>query len=217
MVSEKNKLFYSLFFPTVFLLIIWAVAVTEYLLDIRFVTYGLWPRTLDGSIGILTSPLIHADFNHLFANSVPLFILGISLFYFYRSIALKVFILIYLFSNIWVWGIGREAYHIGSSGIVYGLAAFLFASGLIRKEPRLMAISMIVAFLYGSFIWGIFPELFPEKNISWEAHLMGIFAGVIFAIYFKKKGPQKRIYSWEDEVEEDEGEDEDAYWKIPPV
>jgi len=217
MVSEKNKLFYSLFFPTVFLLIIWAVAVTEYLLDIRFVTYGLWPRTLDGSIGILTSPLIHADFNHLFANSVPLFILGISLFYFYRSIALKVFILIYLFSNIWVWGIGREAYHIGSSGIVYGLAAFLFASGLIRKEPRLMAISMIVAFLYGSFIWGIFPELFPEKNISWEAHLMGIFAGIIFAIYFRKKGPQKRIYSWEDEEEEDEGEDEDAYWKIPPV
>ncbi|NQT76899.1 MAG: rhomboid family intramembrane serine protease [Bacteroidetes bacterium] len=215
--SEKNKLFYSLFFPTVFLLIIWAVAVTEYLLDIRFVTYGLWPRTLNGSIGILTSPLIHADFNHLFANSVPLFVLGISLFYFYRSIALRVFILIYLFSNIWVWGIGREAYHIGSSGIVYGLAAFLFASGLIRKEPRLMAISMIVAFLYGSFIWGIFPELFPEKNISWEAHLMGIFAGIIFAIYFRKKGPQKRIYSWEDEEEEDEGEDEDAYWKIPPV
>jgi membrane associated rhomboid family serine protease len=213
-VSEKKKLFYSLFFPTVFLLIIWAVAVTEYLFNTRFVTYGLWPRTLDGAIGILTSPLIHADFNHLFANSVPLFVLGASLFYFYRSIALRVFILIYLFSNIWVWGIGREAYHIGSSGIVYGLAAFLFVSGLIRKEPRLMAISMLVAFLYGSFIWGIFPELFPEKNISWEAHLMGIFAGVIFAIYFRKRGPQKRTYSWEDE-EEEEGGDEDAYWKIP--
>ncbi|MCK5338608.1 MAG: rhomboid family intramembrane serine protease [Bacteroidales bacterium] len=219
MLSEKHKLFYSLFFPTVFLLVIWTVAIAEYLLGVRFVEYGLYPRTTDGAIGILTMPLIHADFNHLFANSVPIFVLGASLFYFYRSIALRVFILIYLFSNIWVWGMGREAYHIGASGLVYGLAAFLFVSGLIRKEPRLMAISMFVAFLYGSLIWGIFPELFPEKNISWEGHLMGMLAGVIFAIYFRKRGPQKRRYSWDFEDEQEQEQDEDegpAYWKVPP-
>lgn len=215
MSSEKKKLYYSLFFPTVFLIIIWIVALLEYILNIRFVEYGVWPRSPEGAIGILTAPLIHGDLNHLFANSVPLFVLGASLFYFYRSIALRVFILIYLFSNIWVWGIGREAYHIGASGIVYGLASFLFVSGLIRKEPRLMAISMFVAFMYGSFIWGIFPELFPEKNISWEAHLMGLLAGVIFAIYFRKRGPQKRRYSWEFEEEEDV-DDGPAYWKVPP-
>ena len=218
MLSEKHKLFYSLFFPTVFLLVIWTVAIAEYLLGVRFVEYGLYPRTTDGALGILTMPLIHADFNHLFANSVPIFVLGASLFYFYRSIALRVFILIYLFSNIWVWGMGREAYHIGASGLVYGLAAFLFVSGLIRKEPRLMAISMFVAFLYGGLIWGIFPELFPEKNISWEGHLMGMLAGVIFAIYFRKRGPQKRRYSWDFEEEQEQEQDEDegpAYWKIP--
>ena len=215
MSSEKKKLYYSLFFPTVFILIIWGVKLTEYIFDIRFVEYGLWPRTTEGALGILTSPLIHGDFNHLFANTIPLFVLGASLFYFYRSIALRVFILIYLFSNIWVWGIAREAYHIGASGIVYGLASFLFVSGLIRKEPRLMAISMFVAFLYGSFIWGIFPELFPEKNISWEGHLMGLMAGIIFAIYFRKRGPQKRRYSWEFEDEEDE-DDGPAYWNLPP-
>jgi len=215
MSNEKNRLFYSLFFPTVFLLIIWAVKLAEYLLDISFVEYGLWPRTAEGAIGIITAPLIHGDFNHLFANSVPLFVLGASLFYFYRSIALRVFFLIYFFANIWVWGMGREAYHIGASGIVYGLASFLFVSGLIRKEPRLMAISMFVAFLYGSFIWGIFPELFPEKNISWEGHLMGLLAGIIFAIYFRKKGPQKRRYSWEFE-DEDDDDDGPAYWKLPP-
>ena len=214
MSSEKNRLFYSLFFPTVFLIIIWAVALTEYILGIRFVEYGLWPRTAKGAIGILTSPLIHGDLNHLFANSVPLFVLGASLFYFYRSIALRVFILIYLFSNIWVWGMARESYHIGASGIVYGLASFLFVSGLIRKEPRLMAISMFVAFMYGSFIWGIFPELFPEKNISWEGHLMGLLSGIIFAIYFRKRGPQKRRYSWDLE-EEDDDDDGPAYWKLP--
>ena len=214
MTGEKHKLFYSLFFPTVFLLIILTIALIEYFMDVSFVEYGLYPRSWEGAVGIFTSPLIHADFNHLFANSVPLFVLGASLFYFYRSIALRVFILIYLFSNIWVWGMAREAYHIGASGLVYGLAAFLFVSGLIRKEPKLMAISMFVAFLYGSLIWGIFPELFPEKNISWEGHLMGMLAGVIFAIYFRKKGPQKRRYSWdlEDEEEDDEGP---AYWKIP--
>ncbi len=212
MPSEKNKLFYSLFFPTVFLLVIWTVGLAEYVFDVRFVEYGLYPRRWEGALGIITSPLIHADFNHLFANSVPLFVLGASLFYFYRSIALRVFILIWLFSNIWVWGMGREAYHIGASGLVYGLAAFLFVSGLIRKEPRLMAISMFVAFLYGSLIWGIFPELFPEKNISWEGHLMGMLAGVIFAIYFRKQGPQKRQYSWE--FEEEEEDDGPAYWKV---
>ena len=213
--SEKKKLYSSLFFPVVFLLVIWAVALVEYLSGLNFAVYGLYPRSWQGAAGIITSPLIHGDINHLFANSVPLFVLGASLFYFYRSIALRVFLLIWLFSNIWVWGMGREAYHIGASGLVYGLAAFLFVSGLIRKEPRLMAISMFVAFLYGSFIWGIFPELFPEKNISWEGHLMGLLAGVIFAIYFRKRGPQKRRYSWEFEEEEDDDHDGPAYWKLP--
>lgn len=215
MKSEKSKLFYSLFFPVVFLLLIWTVALVEYLSGASFAQYGLYPRSWDGAMGIITSPLIHADWNHLFANSVPLFVLGASLFYFYRSIALQVFILIWLFGNIWLWGIGREAYHIGASGLVYGMAAFLFMSGLIRKEPRLMAISMLVAFLYGSLIWGIFPELFPDKNISWEGHLMGMLAGVIFAIYYRRKGPQKKRYSWEFEEEEDE-ENGPAYWKVPP-
>jgi membrane associated rhomboid family serine protease len=212
--EEKRKLLNSLFLPVIFLVIIWTIGLVEYLTGADLGRYGLYPRSWEGLLGIITSPLLHADFNHLFANSVPLFVLGASLFYFYRSIALRVFLLIWLFSNIWVWGMGREAYHIGASGLVYGLAAFLFVSGLIRKEPRLMAISMFVAFLYGSFIWGIFPELFPEKNISWEGHLMGMLAGIIFAIYFRKSGPQRKRYSWEFEEEDDE-DDGPAYWKLP--
>lgn len=215
MSAEKKKLYYSFFFPVIFLLVIWMVKLTEYLFGLNFVQYGLWPRTFDGALGIITLPLIHADFNHLYANTIPLFVLGSSLFYFYRSIALRVFLLIWVFSGVWVWGMGRESYHIGASGLVYGLAAFLFVSGLIRREPRLMAISMFVAFLYGSLIWGVFPDMFPEKNISWEGHLMGILAGVVFAIYFRKKGPQKRRYSWEFE-EEDDDDDGPAYWKLPP-
>ncbi len=216
MTAEKKKLYYSFFFPVIFLLVIWMVKLTEYLFNLSFVQYGLWPGTLEGALGIITLPLIHADFNHLYANTIPLFVLGSSLFYFYRSIALRVFLLIWVFSGIWVWGMGRESYHIGASGLVYGLAAFLFVSGLIRKEPRLMAISMFVAFLYGSLIWGIFPDMFPEKNISWEGHLMGILAGVVFAVYYRKKGPQKRRYSWEFEEEDDDDSDGPAYWKLPP-
>lgn len=216
MVSEKKKLLSSLYFPVLFLLLIWVIALVEYLFNMSFVSYGLWPRSYSGALGIITAPLIHADFNHLFANSVPLFVLGGSLFYFYRSIALRVFLLIYIFSNIWVWGMAREAYHIGASGLVYGLASFLFVSGLIRREPRLMAISMFVAFLYGGFIWGIFPELFPDRNISWEGHLMGMLAGVIFAIYFRKQGPQRKKYSWEFEDDDDDDDEGPAYWKIPP-
>jgi membrane associated rhomboid family serine protease len=213
--KEERKLLNSLFFPAAFIIILWVVYLIEFLSGARFAEYGIWPRTLRGAIGIFTSPLIHGDLNHLFANSVPLFVLGASLFYFYRSIAFRVFILIYIFTNIWVWGIGREAYHIGASGVVYGLASFLFISGLLRKEPRLMAISMFVAFLYGGFIWGIFPELFPDRNISWEGHLMGMLAGAVFAIYFRKSGPQRKRYSWEFEDDEDD-DDGPAYWKVPP-
>ena len=214
--EEKARLLKSTYFPVLFLLVIWFVALAGELSGISFSRYGLYPRTFDGALGIVTAPLIHGDYRHLFANSVPLFVLGSGLFFFYRTIAVRVFFLIWIFGNLWVWGIGREAYHIGASGIVYGLASFLFVSGLIRREPRLMAISLFVAFLYGSMIWGIFPELFPGENISWESHLTGILAGVVFAIYFRKSGPQRKRYSWEFEEEEEDGDDGPAYWKIPP-
>ncbi|MFH1297743.1 MAG: rhomboid family intramembrane serine protease [Bacteroidota bacterium] len=205
--SERNKLIRSLFFPAIFVVLIWLVKSVEVIFNTSFAVYGLHPMQWKGIPGILTMPLVHSGWNHLFANSVPLFILAAFLFYSYREIAWKVLILIYVVSGLWVWFLGVPgSVHIGASGVVYGLAAFLFTSGIIRRDTKLMAITLLVAFLYGGLIWGIFPQFFPRERISWEGHLMGLLAGTILAIYFRKVGPQRPRYDWE---EEDSDEDDD--------
>lgn len=204
MTPQRKKFIHSLIFPTFFLLVIWLVKISEHTLDADFTQFGIYPHKLQGLIGIVTAPLIHADFDHLYANTIPLFVLSLGLFYFYNKISYKVFFLIYLITGTWVWFGAREAYHIGASGIVYGLMAFVLISGLIRRDFRLIATSLIVVFLYGSMIWGIFPL---NKKISWESHLLGAVAGLVLAIIYRKEGPQPIKYSWETESD-DEPEDE---------
>jgi membrane associated rhomboid family serine protease len=204
--GDKLKLIKSIIFPAVFVLLLWLIHILSTVLNIQTYILGIYPLKASGLIGIATSPLIHEDYSHLSANSVPLLVLGGCLFYFYREIAYKVFFLIYIITNIWVWSFARESYHIGASGIVYGLASFLFISGIIRRHNQLMAISMLVVFLYGGIIWGVFPKFFPEKNISWESHLSGIICGIIIALFFRNEGPQRKVYEWE---QEDEFSDEE--------
>ncbi len=199
-------------FPSFFLILIWIIKFVEYAFGYDLVFLGVYPLKWEGLVGILTSPLIHADWSHLMANSISLFVLLSFLFYFYKELAFRSFLFIYFLSGLWLWFAGRESYHVGASGLIYGLAAFLFVSGIIRKNPRLMALTLVVTFLYGSMVWGIFPDFFPKKNISWEGHLMGLVAGTIVAFYFRKLGPQAPVYHWEDEDDEDEN-DPHTYWK----
>ncbi len=217
--TDKNHFLKSLIFPVFLLIVMWIVKLIEYNWKLDFVRFGVLPLKAEGLIGILTAPLIHENFKHLISNSLPLFLLTLTLFYFYKGIAGRIFLLIYLIVGICVWLSGREAYHIGASGVVYGLASFLFFSGIIRRDSRLAAITMLIVFLYGSMIWGIFPDFFPDKNISYEAHLWGLVAGVVFAIYYKRQGPQKRKYSWEIEEEKQEensnGITGDVFWNAP--
>lgn len=214
--EEERKLIRSLVFPGLFVFLLWVVWIVEQVGGYDWYFMGVYPRKWSGLIGVITSPLVHGSFSHILANSIPLLVLGGALFYFYRDIALKVFFLIYFITGIWVWFGAREAYHIGASGIVYGLSTFIFVSGIIRGHRGLMALALVVAFLYGSMIWGIFPEFFPEENISWESHLFGILAGTILALFYRKEGPQRKKYEWElEEEDEDENDKDDdgAYWK----
>ncbi len=201
---EKKKLGISLIFPVAFLLAIWLVWFVEITLDLDFSTYGIFPRKLSGLKGIVFSPLIHADIKHLFNNSIPLLVLTAAIFYFYSSLAFRIFFLTWLMGGIWVWFGGREAYHIGASGLIYGFAAFLFVSGVIRNYIPLLAISMLVVFLYGSLIWGIFPI---KPQISYESHMLGAIAGVVLAFHYRKFGPQRPKYNWEEEEELEDNEE----------
>lgn len=195
--------------PFLFVLLLWFVKFVEFISGSDFYTLGIYPLTLHGLIGILTAPLVHANLNHLIDNSVPVFLLLTALFYFYREVAMQVFLLSYLLTGLWTWLGAREAYHIGASGLVYSFAAFLFLSGIIRRYPRLVAISLLVVFLYGGLIWGLFPL---DETISFESHIYGFVSGVILAIFYRKFGPQKEIYSWE---LEDDDESTDVPWNDP--
>jgi membrane associated rhomboid family serine protease len=166
-----------------FILLIWTIKSIEWAKGVDFGSLGILPRTLKGSIGIVTGPLIHGDFIHLMSNTFPLIILCLGLFYFYHKIAMEVFIWIYLATGFWVWIIGRDAYHIGASGIVYGLVMFIFWGGILRRDSRSLAISMIIFFLYGYMVYGLIPG---EGSVSWESHLMGSIAGIFLAVYFRK-------------------------------
>jgi membrane associated rhomboid family serine protease len=189
------------------------VKIVEIVLQLDFASLGIFPLKIKGLIGIITAPLVHEDFGHLISNSGPILILGTGLFYFYNKIAYKVFFLVYLITNIWIWLGARYAYHIGASGLVYSLASFLFFSGIFSKNIRLMAISLLVVFLYGSMIWGIFPL---QPHISWESHLLGAVCGIVFAVYYRDQGIRQKKYSWEFE-DDDEDDPENAYWKITPL
>lgn len=215
MSEEKKKFIYSLFIPIGLLFIMWMVIIIEYSFNISLVSYGNYPLDIKGIKGIVLMPFIHGDWDHLLANSVPFLILASALFYFYSSISVRVLIGIWFLSGLWVWFGGRPSWHIGASGLIYGLSSFLFFSGLIRKDTRLAALALIVTFLYGSLIWGAFPDFFPkEKNISWEGHLGGAVAGLVLALYYRKSGPKRKQYSWELEDETDEQDDEQAFWNI---
>jgi membrane associated rhomboid family serine protease len=215
--DEKHRFIAAVTFPTLFVALLWLIKIIELVFGFSLSHFGILPLKASGLIGILTAPMIHGSVAHLSANTLPVWVLSVMLFYFYRPIAWKVFVFIWLITGIWVWFLGRESYHIGVSGIIYGLASFLFFSGLIRRDNRLLAIAFLVAFLYGSLVWGLFPELFPEKHISWESHLMGLLSGFVLALFYKDEGPKRRRYSWDFEDEDDEDDDdENAYWKIPP-
>ena len=184
--NEKKKLFQSLLFPAFFVIIIWLVKITEIVFDIDLVYLGLYPLKWRGLIGILTAPLIHADLRHLFDNSIPVFLLSLAIFYFYSPVAYRVFFLTWIITGILVWIGGRSSYHIGASGLIYGFASFLFFSGIIRNSINLLAISLLVVFIYGGLVWGIFPF---DYKISWESHLFGALTGFFLALVYRDYGP----------------------------
>lgn len=199
--EEKTKMIRGMFFPLLFVLLLWVIKICEDYSSSNWSFLGIYPRKDWGLWGILFAPLVHGDYAHLISNTIPLFILGSIMFYFYRAIAFQVFFWVYIITGIWVWVAARSAYHIGASGIVYGYVCFLFFSGIFRRDNRLLAMSLLVTFVYGSLIWGIFPF---KKGVSWESHLLGSVAGFITAIHFRKEGPQPKKYDWEDESDEEE-------------
>ncbi|MFB6307585.1 MAG: rhomboid family intramembrane serine protease [Flavobacteriales bacterium] len=200
--SEKISRFYAIFFPVVFILTIWLTFIIDHLFGLDLQQYGIYPRHIKGLKGVVFSPFLHGSWNHLINNTTPSLVLGAALFYFYRKISFRVLILIWLISGVCIWISARGSYHIGASSVIYGLASFLFFSGIFRNNVRLLAITLIITFLYGSMVWGVFPI---KPGISWEGHLWGALTGLVLAYYYRNEGPKRKLYQWEiDEMREEE-------------
>lgn len=210
--TKIRRLSFGIAFSIVLAMVL--VFLYDYYFHLNLYEFGVFPRKLEGLIGVLTSPFIHstANFSHILNNSLPMFVLTWLLFYSYRTVAGKVFIFIYFSTGIFVWLLGRESYHIGMSGVIYGLTSFLIVSGFFRKNMRIAGISLLVIFLYGSIIWGVMPL---DPSISWEGHFFGFLSGMIMAGVYRKAGPQPEKYRYE--IEEDLGfEYEDEFWLEKP-
>jgi membrane associated rhomboid family serine protease len=173
---------YAAVLPGLAVLLLWIVHVLDVGLSLELNRYGVLPRVAHGLVGVLAAPLLHGDLEHLIGNSVPVFVLGWSLMYFFPDISGRVVGIAWLFTGLGVWVSARANIHIGASGVVYALAAFLFTSGLLRRQRTQMGLAMLVVFLYGSMFWGIFPIV---PKVSWESHLWGGIAGVVLALMFR--------------------------------
>ena len=179
--------------PFVFVFVIWFVYWIEIKFGFNFNKFGVYPRSFKGLRGVFLSPFIHSNTNHLFNNSVPLFVLSSSLFLFYRKVFWKILVFGGFIAGLLTWIIARESFHIGASGIVYLLFSFIFFSGIFKKHIRLIAVSLIVIFLYGSMIWYVFPI---KEGMSWEGHLSGFIVGLLFAFIYKDKGIVKEDFQF---------------------
>jgi membrane associated rhomboid family serine protease len=214
---EDSKLFRYrnsvLYAPVIGVFSIWLVYWIEINFGYNFTRLGIHPLKISGLQGVFFSPFIHGSTSHLFNNSVPLGVLLASLFFFYNKIALRILFLGTIFTGILTWVLATKSYHIGASGVVYMLFSFIFFSGIIRKHYRLIALSMIVIFLYGGMIWYIFPI---KAQMSWEGHLSGFLVGLILAILYRKVGPLKRAYVYK-ETAFDALFDEDGNFAPPKV
>ncbi|MDP5081193.1 MAG: rhomboid family intramembrane serine protease [Winogradskyella sp.] len=194
-------------YPFLMVFVIWLVFWYQVRVDYGIKSFGIRPHKLEGLFGIFTSPFLHGDIDHIYNNSIPLFILSLALFYFYHKIAWKVIVYGILLSGFLTWLIGSSGNHIGASGLIYVLVSFIFFKGIFAKHYRLIALSLMVIFFYGSMIWYVFPV---KQGMSWEGHLGGLVTGLLFALIFRRQIAKPERYKWE---QPDYSEDTDPFMR----
>lgn len=193
----RQKFYDSLRLPAIAVVVLWVIQGIQVLLNLPLGQWGIYPRTIFGLRGIFFSPLIHGSWGHLLSNTPPLFVLSAMILFFYRRVAFSAISLIYFFTGVAVWVFGRSVFHIGASGVIYGLVAFVFWTGIFRRNIKSIALGLIVAFYYGSMLLGILPG---KEGISWESHLIGGIVGILVAFLLKgrlEEDERPQRPSWE--------------------
>ena len=199
--EDSGRLAYAFVLSGAFAIVLWLVKIVESVTRFNTVEYGVYPRRLSGLLGIFTAPFVHGTPAHLLSNTLPIVVLGTTLLYGYPRAARFVIPVLFLGTGLGVWLFGRESYHIGASGLSFGMMFFVFTIGVLRWDRRAIGLALVVFFLYGGMVWGVFPG---DPQVSYEAHLSGAILGVALALLLRKLDapPPVKRYSWEDEPEE---------------
>lgn len=176
--------------------LMWIVFILDYLIPVvEFRSYGILPRKIEGLFGIFSAFLLHGSLSHIISNTLPILLAITALFGNYSKIAKKVLVFSIVLTGFLVWSFARSANHIGASGVLYSLLTFIFVSGFIKKDIQSIGISIVIAFLYGSLLFGVIPG---KSSISWESHLFGFIVGLYLAWLYRNK--DKPIYkNWDEE------------------
>jgi membrane associated rhomboid family serine protease len=172
--SERLKA--RIFWIAGLVLLLWAVEAANMALGGALSDYGIRPRTVSGLTGILCAPFLHGSPAHLALNTLPLIILGSLVILRGVQPFLGASAVIILLGGAGVWVMGRNAVHIGASGLIFGYLGYLLSRGWYGRDPLSIVIALAAAFLYGGMIWGVFPN---QVYVSWEAHLCGFIAGFL--------------------------------------
>lgn len=203
--------------PLLIIVAIWLVFFINLRFDVHLNAWGMHPREWRGIYGIFTMVFLHGDFDHLFSNTVPLLLAMGFIFTYFKKERAGILILNLLITGILLIFMGEyRSNHIGASGLVYAFIFFLVTHAFLTKNKEMLAASFILIFLYGSLIYGLFPDygLLIGKDISWEGHLAGAISGILTALYYRNQGPQ-RLTFFDDEQDDDDDDDELGYWNMP--
>jgi len=209
--ANKEEIDLNFMLKPFFLLVaIWVIFAIDKYFELKLYEFGVFPQRWQSLLGVLLSPLLHGDLGHIANNSLPLFILLSAIYFFYPRKAEPVLYISWVFSGLFVWFFARESYHIGASGLIYAFASFVFFSGLLRSNANLLALSLLVVFLYGGLVWGLAPI---EEHVSYEGHLSGGVIGLLLAAYFRKSEPRSFKYQrmTYDDISDDLSSEIDKY------
>ena len=214
--AKKNFVF-AIKLAAIVVAVIWLVFIVDGLLNLDLRQFGLIPRQINGLGGVIMVPLLHANLAHIINNSLPLFVGLTAILYLYPNSSVRVLPVLYFGTSILTWFFGRTSLHIGASGLIYGILAYVFVSGLLRRDIRSIGVTLLVYFLYGSMVWGVLPI---REKMSWELHLSGAVLGVLLAIVFRRWDRIRiKQYDWEDNDEtpdwykEAEENDSEQRWR----
>lgn len=181
--KDIRKFLFEIRFPILLLVFIWVVKVVEFLTGHSFAPLGIYPHEALSLPHILTAPFVHGSWGHLASNSLPILVLTVIIVLFYKKVAYKVFFTVMIGTGLMVWLFARPSYHIGISGVIYGLISFIFWTGVFKKNSKSIVLSLVVLVLYAGSVESVFPNV--EPNISWESHLFGVLVGIVVAFVFK--------------------------------